>query len=824
MRLQSIKWLLAIGLAAGGVKVCQSHLGLHQWLRRHQFRVEGLDQALPSQVYFLETNRWLTFDIPHDTPLVRLISNASISPTQPAIPGNQWPYAIEYQLAGKQGQTVASGIYHFRAEQLVFLDKQSGNTVEVNSYLDRRFSPLGGRRCILNLKDPAITNAQLLRVRLRSSHPDLLEVAVRIYFETQVPERKIGYLWNRLSEDQKRDLARGNVYSIEGLTEREKQGLLRYRWSVAAPEGIPGRDFQNRILYIRDDSENLQRSMAWTPSGMAVDSEHRGVLPITNAPGVGQVQLLDFTSTSAAQVVSNTLSWYGGRQRIETRELTWSGTNQTVLSSNREGFLEISSSRPVYVRAFQVEAGRTNEITPEPVQLLTFAASPTNSMEYAVDHAGEEPTLFRVDVRRVPPAGDGTTRASDVVHYALLASNGVVVQEADVALTNTFSAYDWLVTTNGLTNITVPQSLCFVLPPEIRALRIVCPSGTLFVNAYSRPFQLLKKLLVPEDYSPGRKLNPEQPNWFTVRPVDHRQRLEDLQYRLVRVQARPPEYDPLVQAGQYEWESFLPGPESRGQMILLPPAEDLPPRPESLPFSYFPVRVGTEKQVRFQGEPWERQVAPSLMLMAGGGPPGSATVTVDGQTVLAGPLEAPVTQVRLGNLAVGGHKLSVLASSPVSAYLNYLASDTNAAYLQRFCVMASSNVLHFPYVKRQASEEVLVLRIFSPLETNPQPFAVHLRLKPGVNRGIGPFAELTLLEREALVTPNPVGRTRLVAATPAQLDDGQPVFLRVGSDVPPGEHEIEVAMATSSPRWLSLSRTTPGLAEKQEFNLKRRVD
>src|SRR5581483_8149505 len=114
---------------------------------------------------------------------------------------------------------------------------------------------LSGRHWMLNLRDPAITAPQVLRVRLHSAHPDLLEVGVRVYFRTAVPQRKISYLWDRLSDDQKRDMARGNVYSVEGLSATEKFCLLRYHWEVASPAGIPGRDFTYRSLYVRDDSE-----------------------------------------------------------------------------------------------------------------------------------------------------------------------------------------------------------------------------------------------------------------------------------------------------------------------------------------------------------------------------------------------------------------------------------------------------------------------------------------------------------------------------------------------------------------------------------------
>lgn len=824
MRLHSFKWLLLIGLIAGGFQAVQSISHLQQWFRRHQFRIEGLEEAVPSQVYFLHTNRWLEFDIPIDVPLVRLISNASVAPESQTLPGTRWPYAIEYQLLGRHGQMIAEGIYHFIGEQLAFLDKQSGKPVEVNFYLERQFRPLGGRRCLLNLNDPAMAGAEVLRVRLHSRHPDLLEVALRAHFQLKIPERKVAYMWNRLSDDQRRDLVRGNVYSFEGLTEREKHGLLRYRWAAAAPHGIPGRDFERRTLHIRDDSESMEMLQEWVPSGIPLDAAHRGVLPITNAPGQVHVQLIEHPPVNESETVSSALLWHSGRQPVETNWFNWSGTNQALLPANREGFIEITASRPVSVRSFLVEPGRTNEITPEALHITTFTVSPTNTLEYVVEHTGRQHSFMRVDLRRFTPSADTAALASGIVHYALAARDGNVIQAGDVLLTNTFSAYDWLVTTNGLTNITAPQSLCFELPAEIGLLSISSPLDTVFVNAFSRPSQLVKRVQVPEDNSPANRLNPEQPSWFTLRPPDHLQRRNAAQFAMVRVQANLPEHDPLVLAGQYEWESFLPGNESLGQMVLLPPSEGPTPRPGSLPFSYFPVALNQEQSVRLQGDPWERQVAPSLMLISTSEAPGSATVMVDGRTLVDQPLETAVTQIRLGYLSIGEHRLNVEANRPVSAFMNHLESTSPAAYLQRFCVMANSNALRFPYLKRQEGAEVLVLRVFSPAETNTQSFQVRLKLTPATTRGIGPFPELTLLEREVWVTPNPTRRTRLVAATPSQLDDGQPVYLRVGSDLPPGEHELEVTVLTDSPRWLSLSRTTPGLAEKLELSSKRRVD
>src|SRR6185503_1166856 len=202
--------------------------------------------------------------------------------------------------------------------------------------------------------------------------------------------------------------------------------------------------------------------------------------------------------------------------------------------------------------------------------------------------------------------------------------------------------------------------------------------------------------------------------WFTVRPRDYLDRRAAGQSGIVRVQPRPPEYDPLIQAGQYEWESFLSEIDGRGQMILLPPNNAEPVRPESLPFSYFPVSVGAEERVHFQPLPWQAQVEPNLMLVFTNGSAGTATVKVDGQVVLDNRLGTPVTAVRLGALKPGEHTLDIRTTEPVSAYVNYLAS-TNVAYFQRFCTFVSSNALSFPYSKRDTNTEVLVLRIFSPI-------------------------------------------------------------------------------------------------------------
>jgi len=820
MRMRSSKWFILVALVAGGTLVWRLPGELHAWVKRHQFRIEGLDQALRSEMYLLETNRWLQFDIPSDTPLARLISNASIEATQQPRPGTIWPYAIEYQLVGGDGKIVQTGVYHFKGEYVVFRENNSGRTVQVNYFLEPQLTPLTGGHWMLNFTDPKLREVRLLRLRLHSHDPEIKEVGVRLYFRKTVPKRKVGYLWNRLSPTQKRNLARGNVYSFDGLNAWEKFCLLRYHWPASAPPGIPGRDFKRRAMFIRDDSEMLQVVDEWAPAGIALDELHYGLLPLTNTAGLYLVELLRHPPTPDLQVIANSFSWYGWQQQeTQTLQLTWSGTNQIVAFTNNNGLLMVGASAPLYLRLFLVEDGRTNEVTPEPVHLLAFMCTPTNPVEYVIDHVNDAPTLFRVDLRRGCMAGDNPTPSA--IRYEILGQWGDTLQTGEVTLTNTVTPYDWLHTRNGMADVTEPQSLCFVLPHTVRVVRIISLEGTVLVNAYSRPSQLARKLRVPEDYFPST-IAPTQPAWFTLRPPDQVKRREAGQTCLVRVQPRFPAFDPLVLAGLYEWDSFLPHRYAQGHMVLVPIKTSRAPRAEALPFRYMPVSVGVTQQVHFVAPQDKPDVEPVLILVCTNDSHERVSVGLDGQTVFESYLQGNITEIRLGNLKSGAHQLHINANSTLAAYLNYLAHEGEPAYLRRFCVMVTSNVLHFPYVKQSADAELLVLRIFSPLSTNPEPYQVRVKLNIPSERPLGPFAGVTLLEREALVTPVQTGWVSLVPAQPGQLDDGQPVFLSVGPDLPPGQYEIEVHINATPPRWVTLSRTTPGLAEKLAITLEPR--
>ncbi|MCS7337183.1 MAG: hypothetical protein NZ739_02960 [Verrucomicrobiae bacterium] len=820
MRFRSSKWFIFAGLIAGGVLLYPLPGQIRQWVNAHRFRWEGFEEAFRSEVYLVETDRWLQFDVPDDATLARLISNASVKSIPAPRPGAWFNYAIEYQVVNADGETIETGVRHFKGEHLVFRHAKTKQIVPANYFLEPHLVPLSGGHWVINFADPTLAGARTLRLRLHSHHPEIVEVAVRLYFRKTVPQRKVAYLWNRLSASQKRSLARGNVYSHEGLNAWEKFCLLRYHWPASAPPGIPGRDFRRRTIFIRDDWETLQLVTEWVPAGVPVDEAHFGLFPLTNAPGTYLLEMLKYPPGPDVQVIANSLSWRGwALDQAQTVEVTWSGTNHVLVLTNRHGLLRVGSSAPLYLRLLLAEGNRTNDVTPEPLQLLTFTCSGTNPVTYAVEHVDESRTLFRVDLRRPVPVEEEARLCR--VQFALLDRDGNAVKTGVVSLTNAVTPYDWLHTRNGLRAVTEPLSLCFVLPHQVRSVRIAAEAEPVLVNAYSRPAGLPRRLRLPEDYFPGA-IAPAQPSWFTVRPPDQVQRRAAGQTCVVRVQPRFPEVDPMLSAGAYEWVSFTPRNLSHGHMLLVPAREGAPVRASGLPHRFVQVPVNTTNRVVFCAAFAETHIEPSLIVFCTNEPGPRVSVSLNGQTVFDGLVPGSVAELRLGRLAPGGHELCVAAPESVYAYVNYLDVFPTPAYWRRFCAAATTNTIWFTYKKESADTELLVLRIFSPLQANTKPYQVRVKLHVESPRQPGPFPEVTFLEREAYVTPVQSGRASMVSVPPYQLDEGQAVFVPVGPDVPPGQYELEVHLDAVLPRWVLLSRVTPGVAEKLVVTLEPR--
>lgn len=819
MRLHPVKLTLVAGLAmAAWIGVMKKPLW-EQWLQRYRIRVEGLDTAKPSLAYLMDTQRWLQFEIPGRAPQIKVISNATRPGSLAGFsPDTEWSYAIAYELTDEKRQPICEGVYHFRSRLDLYTNRLDGVVSTANFFLLPNLAPLNSRIMMINMNDPKIDGrAKYLRLRCQNKDADLQDVVLRVYFRSEVPERKLGYQWNRLSKDQKQDLAQGNVYSFEGLSENERLNLLRFHWSGAAPEGIAGRDYQKRTLFVRQDLEGAEAIPQSNPVGLPVASGQWGTIPLPAEAGM--LRLL-FASPSVDPTPAHKLSLrqFGiGPNQAATQEVVWASNSTQLELTNRAGLIELQTTQPEIVRAYLATATQTNEITPEPSLVMAYPCEPGESVVYAVLHTGGEPALFRLDVR-APSPGIRDSTPPPGVQISFLSDQGKTIWEKRIDLIQPISRYDRLQIPGGYTNVTDPASHLFVLPESIHSVRATAVGSRVLLNAYNRPAGLTKKYRVPLDYYPSQRMDPEQPAWFFLRCPDHEQRALSNRINRVWIQVRPATDDPLVLSGVYEWESFLPRESFRGRNVMLPLAHPPPERMSSLNTLFTPLQLHTRHQIQLAPLPGFAQIRPSIVVHNPSALPSMVSVVVDGCESAWDMAGHSVHEFKLGPLIPGEHEIRVKAPAPITAMINHAATQTSNLWRKRFCVEAESRAYTFAFDKRSPTNEVLVLRIFFP-EGRNQPCLVGARLKPPPTRSLGPFDSLTLFRRTWEVQPAG-GEPAFVLGAPNQrVDTGQPVFFPLGSDLPPGQYELEISFTQVDRHLFTLSRTTPGEYESRSITI-----
>jgi len=821
MRIRRNKWFLILAIIAVIWIVLKIIPQIRVWIVAHRFTIPRTEPALASTAYFLQTNRWLEFDLPKEANQLKLICNPIVTADLLSNKAIQVIFSIEYQMLASQNHTNAQGIYYFQSEPRGFIEGSSGIFVPANYLLAPDLIPLSSTLWIVNLDSPKFKNTRLLRIRLSKADPDVKQVLVRLYGRKPIPERKAAYLWNRLSYSQKQLLARGNVHPIELISPTEKANLLRFHWAGVAPKGIPKKDYKSVTIYIRDDLSGLESFEEWLPPGVLSDANTVAVLPVTNHVRVRFLYGIKDASVPSSILVTNTVTWYpwpiGDPQ---TNQYVSSGKTFTLPAPTELGLIEIRSSTPTYWQLIECVDHETNMIAPTQPRILTFACPEQKPIEFSIHHDGFNPTLFRADLRAlVPPKTNEKPHPTPSVIYQLLDSTGYVINTGTVTITNPVSQYDFIATKAAILKVTDPQSLCFVLPTNVTGVRIKANTSNVLVNAYSRPRELPKKSLFPAEFLPGL-LSPEHPTWFTIRPIDSLERRLQRLSQIVAIQPRPPVLNQLIASGLYDWESLtLRESTMPGNLVFCPAKLRDTNRLHSLPFVFVPILTITNSLLIFMSPPQEETIQPTLVLLGTSAYTGSVSVILDEQIIFNKPLPNLPAIIRMPRISPGIHKLAIMGTpSGLRAFVNYVSPDSTGENLElytlRYCLKVQTNTLKFKYSKASSQPELIVLRIFSPTTASNSPCAFKLSFKGLKYQGYGPFTEVSLPKREITVVSTLNQGLSYIIGQSIYLDEGLSFVFPVNEDVPAGEYEIEIHTVSESPRWLSLSRITLPQSEK----------
>ncbi|MFC2990718.1 hypothetical protein [Halomonas tibetensis] len=780
--------------------------------------VEQLDlTARSSTVYFLPENEWLTFPIIGQAERLRILTHAGADPdTEREVPLR---YALEYELLDGNRNPLHVGVYTQESHLPQPLIKD-GVAVSPNLYTDRDLAVATGQS--FNLQLDALPGTAYIRLRLKPLRPPLGNVAVRVYYEERMSERRANVAWERLSQTQKLRLAQGAIYPPELLTRQEQLNLLERQWQPVGPLGTnpaQGSLFSIQGAEALMDPERMPRA-----PGLYAGPQRLGVLPI-EAAGSYRIQFTpllindDLTPELALRHVTELLE----EPREEHAVLT--GEPPSSELSLSPGLLVVIPNQPGMLDIRPVEKPEQSSL-PEIRYLRTWRIGSDFPVRFQILPGDEVRTSLRLDLRAY---GDGEPLLVEKAlqaEYRVLDDQGRTVDQGALEANVLPSMIDRVADTQPIADLSEPASFFLRLPPEAVRLELTSQQR-LLANAYTRPDNLPHRTRVPVDYYAWRG-DSGQPSWFILQPLEAEAPLEGSAQEepsdkkepsgntspetslVLHIQSRPPERDPELLAGRYQWEALEPQLAARGARLLVPLRGEERLRPSGLPAYFQPLQPGTQT-VEIAAPGVSRRLEPQLIYLRDDSTPFTLRVAIDGRTVRQ-ELIGRRGYINLPPVSPGLHEVVLDASTSGTWLMNYRYPD-EAGYLRRMAFRLDGESLRYPVDKRQDGQ--LVGARFYSLGESGAASTVRVRIIAAAPKG-GPTKEWTHLERLYQITPTDkeAGVGYVLDQQRERLAHGQPILIDLGTDLPDGPVAVEFSLESGVPGYLVFHEVLPGDYER----------
>ncbi|MCX5861934.1 MAG: hypothetical protein NTW27_07415 [Deltaproteobacteria bacterium] len=810
----------------GRSKVITSAVYLRNFIFKIVYGSDDLSSPLQSLVpfsmiswgYELDKDKWITFQAPVASDRIKIVTNANLVGGINYDPGAKWRYSFDWQVLEKgTNRIVKSGQYNYETGLTRFSTEDIEKPYTAAFYLDSSVIPADGRIFIINTKELSLAGKPIiLRFRLASTDPGVSSVLLRTYNLEPPSERRLDFLWMRITKRQQDILSQGNVYPSELLTEIERQNLLRQLWAPLSPEGIEGRDFIAKKIYIIRDIEGAPVEDPIIPEGILVNASLRGTLPI---PEDGRNAKFDFSHVGPSDVGEDSsirINWYG-LDITERKSFTipWNGVSLTWEGFFKGGIVEFLSETPLVVKPSWISPKGPQPAFPEQLYVRTYTIENDKSVVFKVAHSNRAKTPLRIDFRAL---FDEALARNHAVKYALLGLKGETVKEGKLDFPSIPSSYDLGFIGDYQAIVSDPQSFYFRLPPESPYIKL-SSERPLITTAYTRPADLVKETNVPQDYfQESVLLNVREPDWFLVRPLNYESLIKDQRSVLTKIQLRPPEDDPDIMAGRFWWEQFRPIGAWSGQYLLTPQDKTLPyRREESLVSGFSSVPVGSDIRINLRSDCDLRVVTPTIIfLRKDDESPFRFLVSLDGSPFVNAQLIGRRGMFRLPPIYAGIHHLRIDSTEKdISFLMNHLASSEIDNQV-RFANLFSDGKMEVEYFKRSTEDEILSLTLYAPYGQKSHS-TIRVRLCAPSDETEGPLDGITILDRRFKVIPSSDGPCPIINNPEGDLEAGQKMFFPVHGDIPPGSYHIRVELEDGAANNLELNRVLPGTFEQREF-------
>jgi hypothetical protein len=795
--------------------------------------VEQLNAARPRLTYTLDQAVWMHFAIPPGATSLRVTTNANLPADLADEPEAEWLYGVIYELLDASGHVQTQHVYHHRSRVTRQMDQDTHEASLAAFYLDTQLKPTDTRNLIVDLAE--FPSATRIRVRLALKQESIVDVAMSLYARQPVSERQASYLWRRLPRAQQLSLTKGLVYSTDFLNQSEQHQLLQNRWQALGPKGIEGRDYDSRKLYVLETIEPENTSEPILPSGLIVDAEHDGMIPI---PADGITLRLDFLPQSASHPPPDQngihLTWYGKQPHERWHHhVTWQDTGTRFEGTLSPGLLELKVLEgATVVQSFRRDANQYTPWVLEPLQSHMYLVKPGQSIDFAVVHAKHMPTPFRIDVRHLPyPSQPGNT-SPPAVNYELLNTAGEAVQAGHLVSEAVMSRYDRIPSLSPETSVSDPSTTFFAIPSQVTHIRFSLPfpspAAPMLIAAWNRPPDLVRELYIGHDGNLGdhgetggdghaTELEEQrQWAWFPKRPENVEHLVAEQHAYLLHVQPRPPQDEADLQTDEYQVERYRPEGMWHGRYLFLPRDPDQTPlRPEALAVAFQPLPSGKAQRLVLGGLPQLRFLQPTLMYFSKTAKPQPFEVIIDGVQEHHGTTTGWQGEIELPVVSAGAHQIKLKSQPETQWYMNHVVSGT-PSHVKRLAYRFDSSGLSFIYERQHATEETLSMRWHAPYGTRQATYIqAHLALSS--TSRLTPASSWTFHERRYVLAPTTGPPLPVLNTTATHVNGGQPFFLPIGPDVPAGRYRIRLRLEQGPPGYITLGKLNRGVFESRQF-------
>jgi len=786
-----------------------------QWfMEKSNYQQQKLTQPKDLKVslaYELDNNQWISFPINTSTEVLKVISNAVLPIDYKISAEERWVYAMEYELLDDQNQRILAGDIYHKTGQTIFYDETLKQPYVAATFYHAEQNPVDARLHLINFS--GFSRPVKLRLRAKYKQAPIENVIVRLYQQEQIAGHKLTYLWQRMGEEKRKKLSRSSVYDQDLLSDIEKDLLMQTQWLPMGPLGVNETDYISKKIYIaREVEEDVVISLPVVPpEGLLVYPDKYGVVKIPVFPGRVKLKWQAVQASSNSDKIS--IEWWG---HPATRYKQWHpdlATGEIILPLE-SGVIQLSATTPVVFRIWMKAKDKPVEITPVTRYLRVY--QPTQApVVYNINHNTKHNTTFKIDLRRYLPEGEGgdVGGGEDDPEYRLFNKQGQVIQSGFLKTNDQASPYSTVIS-DQYQSVSKPASYYFNLTTEITRIELYAKSAT-WVSAYTRPSRFPLTVNYPYKQENATQQTHLLPAWYFVRPNRWKNYVAEGRSVLLSVQSSPPDIDPMLMAGQFRWDQFLPQGNWRGRELLSFYDDGLPGREQSMGSRYVELPLNAQTRVRLQGYSGEAFVLPQLMYLQKNTTELNIKLWLNDQLFYEDMVYAKDGEISLPPVAPGEYRIKLETSRPARILLDHVA-EQNKGYIKRMAIQLTQKQMEFNYLK-EYEDELIAVRVYAYQQKN-LPQKIKLEIVDIEKRGAGPFSSWTIANREYNLEPGDGPDAKLLQTRQSDLAPSRLFFVPLGGDLPKGkQYRIKIKLETGPVGYLILTRSLPGKFDSREI-------